>query len=335
MDQRNRARMITLHPTTRPNQRDSFRRLLAFMPRWNRRAGWLIATLALAVLAGSLAAPGAQAQLPQPVPALAHAAGASAGLQRVYLPIVQHGSWLLIFQDEFAGDRLDHAKWVNCYLWANLGCYKTNGSEMEWYTPDAAAVSGGRLHLQAQQRPTLGSDGQTYPYTSGLIASGSGSYDPADGPRFAFRYGYVEIRARVPAGRGFWSAFWLLRADRSLPWEIDIFEILGHQPATANMTVHYPLADGSTGAHGTAYTGPDFSAGEHTYALDWSADQLVWYIDGVERKRERNAAHIPHDPMYLIANLAVGGDWPGPPDPTTVFPNMLNIDYIRVWQRSG
>jgi beta-glucanase (GH16 family) len=101
------------------------------------------------------------------------------------------------------------------------------------------------------------------------------------------------------------------------------------------MTVHYPLADGSTGAHGTAYTGPDFSAGEHTYALDWSADQLVWYIDGVERKRERNAAHIPHDPMYLIANLAVGGDWPGPPDPTTVFPNMLNIDYIRVWQRSG
>lgn len=247
-------------------------------------------------------------------------------------PLGQTSGWALIFQDEFAGGALDHGRWVNCYLWATLGCYKTNGGELEWYTPDMATVGGGALQLQARKQPTQGSDGQTYPYTSGLISSGRSGYDPADAPRFAFQYGYVEMRARVPAGRGFWSAFWLLRADRVLPWEIDIFEILGHAPATANMTVHYPQADGSTGAHGDAYTGPDFSKDYHTYGLEWSAEQLVWYIDGVARKRDRTAAHIPHDPMYLIANLAVGGDWPGPPDATTVFPSSLNIDYIRVWQ---
>ena len=249
-------------------------------------------------------------------------------------PIGQRSGWQLIFQDEFAGGALDHGKWVNCYLWANLGCYKTNGGELEWYMPDAATVAGGALQLQARRRPTVGSDGHIYAYSSGLIASGRSGYDPADAPRFAFQYGYVEMRARVPAGRGFWSAFWLLRADRVLPWEIDIFEILGHQPNIANMTVHYPHADGSTDANGDAYAGPDFTAGYHIYALEWSAEQLVWYIDGVERKRESNAAHIPHDPMYLIANLAVGGDWPGPPDSTTAFPSSLNVDYIRVWQRA-
>ena len=101
------------------------------------------------------------------------------------------------------------------------------------------------------------------------------------------------------------------------------------------MTVHYPQPDGSTGQNSEGYLGPNFSTGYHTFGLEWDADRLVWYVDGMERKRESNAAHIPRDPMYLIANLAVGGDWPGSPDGTTVFPNALTVDYIRVWQRKN
>jgi beta-glucanase (GH16 family) len=248
-------------------------------------------------------------------------------------PLGQSGAWALILQDEFTGDDLDHSKWVTCYLWDTLGCYKTNGAELEWYMPDDVLVGDGALKLRAQQRTVTGTDGKSYAYSSGLISSGKDTYDPSVAPRFAFRYGYVEMRARVPAGQGFWSALWLLRADRVLPWEIDIFEILGHQPETAYMTVHYPQPDGSTGQNSEGYLGPNFSTGYHTFGLEWEADRLIWYVDGIERKRESNAAHIPRDPMYLIANLAVGGDWPGSPDGTTVFPNALTVDYIRVWQR--
>jgi beta-glucanase (GH16 family) len=247
-------------------------------------------------------------------------------------PFGTHGNWNLIFHDEFAGAALDQRKWVNCYLWDTLGCYKTNGSELEWYLPENVSVGDGIIQLQGQQRSVTGGDGNNYNYTSGIISSGMENYDPAITPRFAFQYGYVEMRAMVPAGQGFWSAFWLLRADRVLPWEIDIFEVLGDQPQIANLTVHYPQPDGSTGQNGDAVVGANLASGYHTYAIEWTADTIVWLIDGVERKRENNPAHIPHDPMYLIANLAIGGTWPGPPDATTVFPNALQIDYIRVWQ---
>lgn len=178
--------------------------------------------------------------------------------------------------------------------------------------------------------------GTSTPTARGWIASGRSGYDPADAPRFAFQYGYVEMRARVPAGRGFWSASGCCEPHRVLPWEIDIFEILGHQPNIANMTVHYPHADGSTDANGDAYAGPDFTAGYHIYALEWSAEQLVWYIDGVERKRESNAAHIPHDPMYLIANPGGRGRlaWPTRQHDVGVSQPAERSTGIRVWQRA-
>ncbi len=247
-------------------------------------------------------------------------------------PFGRDGNWNLIFRDEFDRATLDQNKWVNCYLWDTLGCYKTNGKELEWYMPENVVLGNGTLQLQGQRQNVMGGDGNSYNYTSGIISSGKQTYDPAEAPRFVFQYGYVEMRAQVPAGNGFWAAFWLLRADRVLPWEIDIFEVLGDQPNTAHLTVHYPQPDGSTGQNGDAYIGPNLASGYHTYAIEWTPERIIWFIDGVERKRETNPAHIPHDPMYLISNLAIGGDWPGPPNDATVFPNALQIDYIRVWQ---
>jgi beta-glucanase (GH16 family) len=265
------------------------------------------------------------------------AATPAPGQTQVLQPNGQSGNWSLLFQDEFDGTTLDSSKWVSCYLyhWANVGCYKTNGTSASWYMPDDVLVGDGMLKLRAQQRTVTGSDGQTYAYSSGLISSGKDTYDPSIEPRFAFLYGYVEMRAKVPAGEGLWSAFWMLQADGQWPWEIDMLESLGHQPDTAFMTVHYPMANWDDEVDNSVYSGPDLSADFHTYAVEWAPDKIVWYIDGVERKRFSDPAHIPSAPMYIMANLAVGGDWPGPPSAATVFPTQLDVDYIRVWQRSG
>jgi beta-glucanase (GH16 family) len=252
-------------------------------------------------------------------------------------PAGQSDDWSLRFQDEFNGAALDSSKWVACYLyhWADVGCYKTNGTSASWYMPDDVLVGDGTLKLRAQHRTVTGTDGQTYAYSSGLISSGKDTYDPAVPPRFAFLYGYVEMRAKVPAGQGLWSAFWMLQADGQWPWEIDMLESLGQHPDTAFMTVHYPTANWDDDVDNSTYAGADLSADFHTYAVEWAPDRIVWYIDGIERKRFSDPAHIPSAPMYVMANLAVGGDWPGPPDATTPMPTQLEVDYIRVWQRGN
>jgi len=79
------------------------------------------------------------------------------------------------------------------------------------------------------------------------------------------------------------------------------------------------------------FVGPDFSTDFHTFAVDWEPDQITWYVDGVERYR--TTEHIPHEPMFLLANLAVGGDMGGPPDANTPFPAVEQVDFIRVYQR--
>jgi beta-glucanase (GH16 family) len=199
--------------------------------------------------------------------------------------------------------------------------------------PDDVLVSDGVLKLRAQQRTVMGGDGNSYAYTSGIISSGKDTYDPAVAPRFAFQYGYVEMRAKIPAGQGFWSAFWMLQANGQWPWEIDILEALGNQPNAAYFNVHYPTPNWDDAANPGGYSGPDFTSDFHTYAVEWAPDTIVWYIDGVERKRVTDPSQIPNAPMYLLANLQVGGDWPGSPNATTPLPANLEIDYIRVWQR--
>ncbi|GEM_PF-1931868 len=253
------------------------------------------------------------------------------------LPTGQNGNWNMLFRDEFSSTALDQSKWVRCYLyvWDNVGCYKTSGTSSSWYMPDDVLVDDGLLKLRAQQRTVTGSDGNSYAYTSGIISSGKDTYDPTVAPRFAFQYGYVEIRAKIPAGQGFWSAFWMLQANGQWPWEIDILESLGNQPNSAYFNVHYPTPNWDDAANPSHYSGPDFSADFHTYAVEWAPDKIVWYIDGVERKRVTDPSQIPHAPMYLMANLQVGGDWPGPPDATTPLPAYLELDYIRVWQQGN
>jgi MYXO-CTERM domain-containing protein len=115
--------------------------------------------------------------------------------------------------------------------------------------------------------------------------------------------------------------------------EIDIHEILGQQPSTVYMTVHWGT-DYSSGhkSDGSSWVGPDFSADFHVFGLEWNPDSIVWTIDGVERKRHTGDG-VPQVEMYIIINLAIGGSWPGAPDSTTTFPGLYQIDYVRAYTR--
>jgi hypothetical protein len=131
-------------------------------------------------------------------------------------------------------------------------------------------------------------------------------------------------------GKGLWPALWMLPSSGSWPPELDIVEVIGHQPNVAYMNVHWGVWPDKKNK-GALYIGPDFSAGYHVFALEWNEEELVWLIDGQERFRTK--AYVPHEPFYLILNTAVGGDWPGSPNSATVFPQYHEIDYVRVYAK--
>ena len=223
--------------------------------------------------------------------------------------------WELVFRDEFDGERLDPGKWVDRYWHGRTH----SNNELQYYAPDGYEVAHGRLRLKAERRAMGGMS-----YTSGMISSLG---------HFAQEYGLFEIRARFPRGKGMWPAFWLLPVTKRWPPEIDVLEILGHEPEKVYFSTHW-RDEKRVHRHQTgSFRGPDFAADFHIFAAEWTPKEVIWYVDGVER--HRSSRGVPSEPMYLIANLAVGGDWPGNPDATTPFPGFMDIDYIRVYRRSA
>ena len=227
--------------------------------------------------------------------------------------------WALVFSDDFNGTQLDKKKWSTCYWWGNNGCTNGGSGDVQWYQPDDVFVNNGILRLRAQKRKMNG-----YEYTSGMISS----HD-----KFAFQYGYAEMRAKMPNGRGFWTTFWLASQRRAWPPEIDIAEYLGSQPNNMHMTYHYSTPTSKHLSSPWAYTGADFSADYHTYAVEWNPKEIIWYIDGMERRRYTATEHISAEAMYVMATFALGKAWINtPPDETTPFPSYSNVDYIKVWR---
>ena len=168
-------------------------------------------------------------------------------------------------------------------------------------------------------------------YLSGLITS----YDT-----FRFTHGYAEARVRLPEGQGLWPAFWLLTSFyvEDVP-EIDIMEFLGHDTDTVYHTYHYfEPQNGWNQVSTPSFTtdGPDFTDGWYTFSVAWDPKEIVWYVDGVETRRITDQEYtIPNQAMYVLANVAVGGNWPGSPDNTTPFPAEYELDYIRVYQKDS
>ncbi|MGZ6011852.1 MAG: glycoside hydrolase family 16 protein, partial [Caulobacteraceae bacterium] len=174
----------------------------------------------------------------------------------------------------------------------------------------------GQLDLVAEPAtPKVQAEIGGRPYTSGLISSQ---------PSFAQAYGYFEAKVKLPKGKGLWPAVWMLPADFGWPPEIDIMESIGN-PLQAFMTVHSgPVPTKGVEVHPS-------SDGFHTYAVAWDAQNVVFYLDGVETQRMATPADM-HKPMYVVANLALGGDWAGTPDASTAFPARFSIRYIRAYR---
>ncbi len=236
-------------------------------------------------------------------------------------PVGQTGNWQLIFSDEFSGTSLDSSKWIPCYpYWDGQGC-NHGDAELQWYQPQNITFSGGIMNLIGKKESKQASNGKTYEYTAGMVSSAG---------KFTETYYYMEMRAKSPKGKGYWPAFWTLPADETWPPEIDVMEILGHEPNVAHTTYHW--IDGGHQEKGQANTGADLSADYHVYAADWRADAIIWYIDGKEVYRYTDVSKITNKPMYMLVNLAIGGQWPGNPDTSTTFPQNFDIDYVRAWK---
>lgn len=228
--------------------------------------------------------------------------------------------WELTFSEEFSAKTIDPKRWNLKDPW---GAEKN--AELQAYVPGALSLLNGRLRIQADRRKAF-YDKKTRDYVSGMATTAR---------KFSQRYGLFEIRCRIPEGRGLWPAFWMLPDPPSWPPEIDVLEILGHEPNRLYMTHHWPdplkPKSGSEANMGEWLADENFSDRFHTFGVEWERGQIRWLVDDVERHRATK--NIPDVPMFLLLNLAVGGNWPGSPDDATVFPAVFEIDWVRVWRR--
>ncbi|WP_228080613.1 glycoside hydrolase family 16 protein [Streptomyces profundus] len=241
----------------------------------------------------------------------------------------------VVFIDDFdgpAGSGVDTGKW-RLDPGDNI-----NNNELQYYTEgtENAQLDGeGNLVITATAEGAANYQCYygTCEYTSARMNTSQ---------TFQAEYGRVEASIKLPQGQGIWPAFWMLGSDfPGVPWpdsgEIDIMEMVGHQPGTVHGTVHGPGYSGGAGI-GSSYSLPGgeiFADDFHTFAIDWAPDSIVWSVDGNVFQELTPGdlggnAWVFNKPFFMILNLAVGGDWPGPPDDGTSFPQQMIVDYVSV-----
>lgn len=231
--------------------------------------------------------------------------------------------WELVFVDEFNGPTLDLTRWSYDMPWSapNNGA---NG-ELQMYDASAVQLNGGKLKLWAVKPASSVSwwGGGQHQYVSAMVHTANKvNVHPGS---------YVEMRAKLPKGKGLWPAFWLLPYPLGQwPPEIDVMESLGHESTVVYFNRHFQQ-DGQFRHTSGHFAGPDFSEKYHRFGVLWEDEHLVFYVDG--KKQYELTDHVPNEPMYLLLNLAVGGHWPGNPDEQTRFPQSYQIDWVKVWQR--
>ena len=234
-------------------------------------------------------------------------------------PPTRAAKWDLAWADEFDGTTLDANTWI-----AVDGAASVN-NELEYYTPSDVYLENGNLVLRSQVR-SMGGRG----YTSGEVRTGT--------KRLVSRGSAVEWRTQIPSGKGIWPANWLVASactgitgcGSSWPPEIDVLEIKGSQPNVNIMTHWWGSYPGQQHQTTTYDTGADLSTGFHSYRLEWFPDSVLWYIDGVQRAK--HTQNVTSGALQVVMNTAVGGDFDGPPNSTTVFPQYQRVDYVRVYR---
>lgn len=229
--------------------------------------------------------------------------------------------------------------WLPCdywnnHIWINTNSYNCWPGIDTGYNPFSIAMGSegvNVLKITANRTPG-GMSAGGLPYVSGMLTTSVGANYPQDirsSTPFSQTYGYFEIRAKLPTAagtsKGMWPAFWLLPANGSGGAEYDIFEVLGDDPTTIYQSSHW----NDWASHSTLIcTGPDTSNGFHTYGFQWDASNIRWYIDGILTNVATNRYNAA---MYPLINLSVGGDWPGEPNASTVFPAAMHVKYLKIY----
>lgn len=241
-------------------------------------------------------------------------------------PVVNTG---LVFDDEFnsftSSGNGTSGSWMTNFTFGGEGAYTLSSNhESQFYSSETTgpnspfSLKDGVLNITAFKA----SNWYNLPYTSGLITTAKS---------FSMTYGYFEARMQLPAGQGLWPAFWMLPVTpNGSPTELDSLEMLGNDPTTIYSTTH-----GSSGVS-QAFHVSDTSAGFHTYGVDWEPITTTFYMDG----RQLGSTLTPtsmNSPMYMLLNLAVGGNgsWPGAPNAATITPATMQVDYVRAYTTAG
>ncbi len=237
--------------------------------------------------------------------------------------------WSLRWADEFSqsdGSKPDSSKWGY-----DIGGSGWGNNELQTYTDrtENARIENGQLVIEARAENFGGRN-----FTSArLLTKGKSSWT----------YGRIEARIKIPKGRGIWPAFWMLGANfDSVGWpncgEIDILENIGSLPSTLYGTLHGPGYSGGNGISGnTVLAGAALGDDFHVYAIEWEENRIRWFLDGslyftlTPSDLPVGSPWVFNQPQFLILNVAVGGNWPGNPDSSTVFPQRMTVDYVRVY----
>jgi len=262
-----------------------------------------------------------------------------AGLLASTTAVHAAAGWSLVWADEFDqadGAAPDPAKWV-----FDLGGNGWGNNELQTYTDrrQNSRIEAGKLVIEARKESFTGGDGIARGYTSARLKTLG---------KAAWALGRVEARIKVPQGQGIWPAFWMLGTNfPSAGWptcgEIDIMEHIGREPATVHGTIHGPGYSGGRGIGGglTLSNNVPVAADFHLFAIEWEAGRIRWFMDNrlyftaTTASLPSGAPWVFNAPQFLLLNLAVGGSWPGNPDPTTVFPQRYEVDFVRVYARTN
>jgi beta-glucanase (GH16 family) len=248
--------------------------------------------------------------------------------------------YALVWSDEFNakdGSAPDPAKWTY-----DVGGNGWGNHELEYYTnrPENVRVEKGKLVITARRETYKGADGVTRDYTSTRLKTQG---------LFAQAYGRFEARIKLPAGQGIWPAFWMLGEDiDTFGWpkcgEIDIMENIGKEPATNHGSLHGPSSVKPTSDLTSTISvpaGQRLSDDYHLYAIEWEPAAVRFYFDSklyatfTPSRLPAGGKWAYDHPFFILLNVAVGGDWPGSPDETTVFPQKMFVDYVRVYQKNA
>lgn len=246
-----------------------------------------------------------------------------------YITPESYGGYDLIWQDEFGGTNINTDDWT-----FEMGNSGWGNNEWQYYTDrsENAYLSEGNLVIEAKEESYNGAD-----YTSARMITLN---------KQSFTFGRVDIRAILPEGQGIWPALWMLGTNiTDIGWpacgEIDIMELVGHEPSTVHGTAHWgPQGQGFSNYTGGGYSlsGEKFSEKYHVFSIIWEPGSIKWLVDDNEFFSINNSVvngNYPFDDdFFFIFNIAVGGNWPGYPDASTVFPQRMFVDYIRVFQES-